>query len=117
METSILKSVRKVLGVSPDDTSFDEDLLMNINATFSTLQQLGVGPLSGFMIEGDTERWADFDVSSVLLNQVKLYVFLATKIIFDPASSPHAHNALKEQLDEKGWRLQVQAEDERAANA
>lgn len=117
MEKSILKSTRKVLGLHPNDDSFDEDLMMHINATFSTLQQLGVGPSVGFMIEDDTAEWSDYDVSMVLLNQVKIYMFLAIKIIFDPADSPHAQATLKEQLDEKGWRLSVQAEDERAVNA
>lgn len=117
MEKSILKSTRKVLGLHPTDDSFDDDLLIHINATFSTLQQLGVGPLEGFMIEDDSSLWEEFAVSPVILNQVKLYMFLAIKIIFDPAASPHAQNSLKEQLDEKGWRLQVQAEDERAVNA
>ena len=112
MEKSILKSTRKVLGLHPTDVSFDDDLLIHINATFSTLQQLGVGPLGGFMIEDETTLWDEFPVSMVLLNQVKLYMFLAIKIIFDPAASPHAQKALEEQLAEKGWRLQVQSEDE-----
>lgn len=117
MEKSILKSAKKLLGIHPTDLSFDDDLLIHINATFATLQQLGVGPLEGFMIEDDSTLWGEFDVSPVILNQVKLYMFLAIKIIFDPAASPHAQTSLTEQLAEKGWRLQVQAEDERAVNA
>ena len=117
MEKSILKSTRKVLGLHPNDDSFDEDLLMHVNAVFATLQQLGVGPLEGFMIEDDSTLWEEFPISMVLLNQVKVYMFLAIKIIFDPAGSPHAQTSLTEQLNEKGWRLQVQAEDERAVNA
>lgn len=117
MEKSILKSVKKLLGIHPTDPSFDDDLLMHINATFGTLEQLGVGPIGGYMIEDDEPEWTDFEVSPVILNQVKMYMFLAIKIIFDPAASPHAQTSLTEQLAEKGWRLQVQAEDERAVNA
>lgn len=117
MEKSILKSTKKVLGIHPEDTSFDEDLVMHINSVFSTLQQIGVGPDAGFMIEDAADEWDDFDVSLVILNQVKIYMFLETKILFDPPTSSFALDALKDQREEKKWRLQVQAEDERAVMA
>lgn len=40
-EPSILRSVKKVIGVDPDDLHWDVDLLMHINTAFSVLAQLG----------------------------------------------------------------------------
>ena len=53
MENSILLSTKKVLNVSPDDPSFDMDILTFINSAFSTLHDLGVGPVGGL---GRAER-------------------------------------------------------------
>lgn len=44
MNDSILTSIKKLLGIGEDDTSFDTDILLHINSTFSVLTQLGIGP-------------------------------------------------------------------------
>ena len=54
MEQSILKSTKKILGIAEDYTVFDLDIITHINSAFSTLTQLGVGPVEGFIIEDDT---------------------------------------------------------------
>lgn len=114
MIKSILNSTKKLLNIHPDDTSFDEELLMHINSVFATLNQLGVGPDDGFYIDDADVEWDTYPVSKHILNQVKIYMGLCIRLIFDPPESSFAMDALKEQRDEKGWRLQVQAEDERA---
>ena len=60
MEQSILKSTKSNLGVGDDDTSFDAQLIPHINAAFSTLTDMGVGPQGGFVIEDDTTEWAEY---------------------------------------------------------
>jgi hypothetical protein len=55
MEQSILTSTKKILGVSANYTAFDLDIITHINSVFSTLNQLGVGPANGFMIEDSSE--------------------------------------------------------------
>ena len=50
---SILTSIKKLLGIAEDDTSFDPDIIMHINSVFMVLRQLGVGPPEGFAIEGE----------------------------------------------------------------
>ena len=47
---SILQSVKKMLGIIPEYTNFDDDIIMHINSVFMILQQLGVGPKEGFAI-------------------------------------------------------------------
>ena len=48
---SILTSIKKLLGMDPTFVAFDEDIIMHINSAFSSLSQLGVGPVEGFKIK------------------------------------------------------------------
>ena len=52
MSDSILLSTKKILGIAADYTVFDEDIILHINSVFSTLHQLGLGPVTGFVIFG-----------------------------------------------------------------
>ena len=44
METSILKTIRSMLDMDPDETAYNNDILVHINSAIMTLTQLGVGP-------------------------------------------------------------------------
>lgn len=110
MSDSILTSTKKVLGIADDYTAFDVDILMHINSVFSTLSQLGIGPETGFMIEDDTETWEDFLGTDLNLNQVKSYMYLRVRLMFDPPTTGHHVTALKEQVKEMEWRLNVHRE-------
>ena len=50
MNGSILDSIKKNLGIVPEYTAFDDQIILDINAAFSTLHQLGFGPDEGFEI-------------------------------------------------------------------
>ena len=41
---SILISIKKLLGIMPDYTNFDDDIIIHINTAFAMFNQLGVGP-------------------------------------------------------------------------
>lgn len=110
MSDSILTSTKKILQVEEDYTAFDFDILTHINSAFSTLTQLGVGPEEGFMIEDATATWDAFLGTDPRLNSVKQYVFLRVKSVFDPPQSSYAVEAMKEQIKEHEWRLNVQME-------
>ena len=84
MEESILKSTKKILGLAEDYTAFDQDVITHINASFSILNQLGVGPVESFMINDDVTVWADYDVPDNQLHLVKTYIYLKTRLLFDP---------------------------------
>lgn len=111
METSILKTVKKVLGLSPDYTAFDEDIILFVNGALSTLTQLGVGPEYGLSIENDTADWDTFLGGDPRFNMAKTYVCLKTKLAFDPPATSFAINAIEEQIKEQEWRISVQRED------
>jgi hypothetical protein len=111
MEQSILKTVKKILGVADDYTDFDLDIITHINSTFSTLEQLGVGPNGGFSIEDEEATWSDLGLTSNQLHMVKTYIFLKVKIAFDPPSTSFAIEALDKQVQEQEWRLNVNREN------
>jgi hypothetical protein len=111
METSILISTKKILGIAADYTAFDLDIITHINAAFSTLTQLGVGPENGFMIEDDTVEWADFIAVDEQYNNVKTYVYLRVRMLFDPPATSFAIDAMKSQIEELEWRLNVHREE------
>lgn len=104
---SILTSVKKMLGVVEDNVDFDDELILHINSVFPTLNQLGIGPENGFMIEDDTATWDQFLGDNLLLNDAKTYVFLRVKLLFDPAQTSYIIDALNKRADEIAWRMNV----------
>ena len=105
METSILTSIKKLLGVAEDYTEFDEDIITHINSVFLNLTQLGVGPEEGFMIKDDTAVWEDFINDSIQLQAVKTYVYLKVKLLFDPPLSSSVTESINRMIAELEWRL------------
>lgn len=105
METSILISTKKILGLASEYTAFDLDVMTHINAAFSKLTQLGVGPSTGFVIEDETSNWEDFVVSLSMTSLTKTYVYLVVRSLFDPPTTSHHLNAMKDQIAEYEWRL------------
>lgn len=110
MDNGILTSVKIQLSLMPEDDSFDDELVMYINAAFSVLTQLGVGPITGFSITGYDETWDDYVVDIVQSNMAKHYVAMKVKSMFDPPSNSTVYNKMLEQLQEYEWRLRLQAE-------
>lgn len=101
---SILKTVRQMIGPSASYDVFDTDLIININSCLSRLCQLGVGPETPFKITGDTEEWTDF-IDNGNLEEVKQYIYLKTRLIFDPPSSGTVIGLYKEEIEKLEWLL------------
>jgi hypothetical protein len=112
MDTSILNSTKKILGLVAEDTSFDLDIITQINSAFSTVHDLGVGPVEGFVIEDDEATWDEFDpaLTTVQLSQLKTYVYLKVRLAFDPPQTSYALAALQEQIREHEWRMNTRRE-------
>lgn len=109
---SILTSVKKMLGIEADYDHFDPDILMAINSVFTILAQIGVGPDDGFVIADDSATWDDFfGADGKKIDLVKSYIYLKTKLIFDPPTTGVLHEAMERQIKEFEWRLNVAGED------
>lgn len=109
---SILRSVKKVCGLLPEDNSFDEDIILHINSILSVLTQLGIGPEEGYMIEDDSSMWGNFLGNDKRFNAVKTYVHLRVRILFDPPNTSFVIDAMEKQISELEWRMSVQREGE-----
>lgn len=113
---SILVSVKKLLGIDAEYTIFDPDIIVHINTAFAILNQLGVGPEEGFMIEGVNEVWEEYIVDFNFM-MAKTFVFLKVKIAFDPPSSAALLESMNRQLDELTWRLELEAHTHTSINS
>lgn len=102
---SILTSIKKLLGIEEGYTQFDADIVININSVFSTLFQLGVGPVTCFSITGDTETWSDFLGDRTDIDLVKTYIYQKVRLVFDPPQTGYLIDAIKSQITECEWRL------------
>jgi len=107
--SSILDDVKHMLGHPPEVTAFDRDLIIFINGVFGTLTQLGVGPVNGYQITGSSNQWEEF-YTDPRLNSVMSYVFLVTKLEFDPPGTGFVTEAMNRQKLELEFRLNVMAD-------
>lgn len=107
MQDSILMTIRKLVCGDPYADHFDTDLLIHINACFSILNQLGVGPENGFVVTDDTQSWSSYIADNYILNMVKTYVTLKVKKIFDPPLTSSVLEAMDKEISQLEWRLNV----------
>lgn len=108
MEESILVSIKKLIGLAPDDNSFDTDMYIHINSALDVLSQLGVGSDSTFYIEDDSATWADFLPNDKHLHMVKTYIAAKVRKWFDPPQNGSTMEALNSSLAELEWRINVE---------
>lgn len=106
MEESILVSIKKLIGLAPEDTSFDIDLITHINSAIDVLRQLGI-EVEDFYIEDDSASWGDYLPSDKYLQKVKTYIYLKVRKWFDPPQNGTAMQALDSSIAELEWRINV----------
>lgn len=114
MIESILETIKKMLGLSKDYNSFDTDIIVHINTVLSNLTQMGIGPEQGFTITGYNETWSQFVTSNPLkTQQIKSYIYLKVKTMFDPTANSNVAEAIKNSITELEYRLYVEEENSR----
>lgn len=110
-EDPIIRTVKELCGIYPDDPSFDGQLLVFINAVIATLREIGIGPQDSYMITGE-ETWEDYlnEYELSKLQEIKTYVGFRVRMMFDPPSNSSATEAIKETIKEMEWRMFVNIE-------
>lgn len=111
---SILSSVKKLIGISEDDDSFDLDIMFNINAASSTLYQLGVLK-KPYTITSKEDLYEDLlpGAPDDIIDQVKMYLVYKTRLSFDSSTMTSAViEVVKKMIDEAEWRLREAASSE-----
>lgn len=106
-DESILDSIKKLLGISAECTSFDTDIILHINSVLAVLNQLGAGPEEGFFIFDSSAKWSDVIDDNSRLNLVKSYVYGKVKLLFDPPASSSVLGALERTVSELEWRISI----------
>lgn len=107
---SILDTIKKKLGLASDYTSFDEDIITEINNAFFSLYQLGVGPSIPYMIDDEKDSWDDFPIDKHIISAVKEYIYLSVKRNFDPPTTSSVLSSINDRISELEWRLNSEAE-------
>lgn len=110
LDSSILDDTKKLLGLDSEYDAFDKDVTININSAFAKLNQLGVGPSNVFSISGKKEVWRDFTSDSVDYGMIKMYIYLNTRLSFDLPQNSFLVSAIKEQVTELEWRMNMESE-------
>lgn len=108
---SILNTIKKLLGIDSDDDSFDVDIMAIVNSIIPVLSQMGVGPKNGFIITSTEDKWEDYiKDSDINLEGVKTYLYLRTKLIFDPPSNSTVIESFNKSISELEWRMMLAVE-------
>ena len=102
---NVLETIKKVLGIANEDSSFDNDILLYINSALGILYQLGVSEdLTDMIIDQDTS-WTEIFGERDDLEIVKTYIGLRVKSMFDPPTNSAAIEALNRIISEFEWRI------------
>jgi hypothetical protein len=108
---SILNTIKKLLGIDSEDDSFDVDVMAIINSTIPALSQMGIGPANGFIVTSADNTWNEYIGNSTInLEGVKTYLYLKTKLIFDPPTNSTVIDAFNKNLNELEWRMMLAVE-------
>ena len=104
--TSILDSIKIMLGNSVDDTNFDTELIIFINGALAIINKLGVGPI-GYKISDNSNTWDEFLGDRTDLEEVKTNVYLRVRLAFDPPQNSFLVTSIKEQIMESTWYIEL----------
>lgn len=109
LDNSILVDIRGSVGLDPNNSDFDNELIPHINASIGRLNQNGVGLY--LVVTGAEEKWSALQDPTQTdgnnyFSSVALFITLSTKILFDPPppSSVEYHAANARELL---WRLKI----------
>lgn len=112
MNENILSTIKKLIGIEENYNAYDADILIAINSAVATLSQIGIGPEDGLIVTCEN-LWYDIVGTSTNLEQVKQYVYLCVKKVFDPPQSSAVLQSYENLIKELEWRLNTIGELER----
>ena len=105
MSDSVLLSIKQMLGISPEDTSFDVNVIMSINTALTILMDLGLTEVEDQIVTSDDMTWDELLGERTDIEYVKTYVYQKVKMIFDPPTSTAAIDAMQRSISELEWRI------------
>lgn len=109
MYSDIITDIKKILGIPKHVADFDDAIIMHCNTVISALTQMGIGPKEGYELYDGTETWDDITGDHKIQN-VKTYVGLKVKLLFDPPSNATLIDSINSQLNEIEWRMRIEVD-------
>ena len=104
---SILTTVKKLIGLDEEYDAFDQDILIFINSILFELEQIGLKSKEGFVLSDKTAVWLDYTDDERVLNALKPYIYMKTKLTFDPPTSSGALDSMNRIIDRFEWRINL----------
>ena len=95
----VLTDIKKLIGFDEDYKAFDTNITIQINSALSTLYQIGVD-VTGYLTADGSEDWGDILGQNVNIEMIKNYPPLNGSIL----------EAIKEQIKEYEWRINLEVE-------
>jgi hypothetical protein len=80
---------------------------MYINTALSELIQMGIGHQDGFIVTNEVQTWNEFLDGRTDIPEVKTYVFLKVKMLFDPPTNARIMEAYESNLKQIGYRARI----------
>ena len=107
MNESILNTLKKMLGITEEQTEFDAEIIIHINSVINILHQIGVFNSADdvYSIDGPAQTWADFLTDISKFSMVKSYMFIKVKLLFDPPLNSTVISSMERQITEFEFRL------------
>lgn len=108
IDDSILLSIKKMLGMEPEFTQFDPDIILHINTIIQVLYQIGLDIPDGFTVVDQNSLWTDYIKDpryTKITSLIKQYIFMRVRMIFDPPSSATLATSIQESINEMQWRI------------
>ena len=104
---SVLSDVKAFCGISWDNYDFDVELRSFINAALSTLTELGVDVKT--YVTNQEIDWPQV-FAGAFPEEVKPFVYLKVRQLFDPPQNAFLVSAIDKQLQELAWRINIHVE-------
>jgi hypothetical protein len=87
MTDKILATIKKMLDLNAEESTFDEQILVFINEAILSLKKLDVIPETNIVIVDAETDWAALEIMAMLLYSATTYIFLSVRLIFDPPTN------------------------------
>lgn len=111
MADKILEDIKLDLGLPEDYDIFNPSIRRHINSAFGRAAGLGLGPPQGFRVVTGDETWEEFISDREDMDEVKAFIFLQTKLFFDPPATSFHIAAIEQQINKLEWTLNAKRED------
>ena len=104
---SVLADVKAFNGIAWDNYDFDIELRIYINAALNTLTELGVD-VKAYVTNQEIDWPQVFE--HAFPEEVKPFVYLKVRQLFDPPQNAFLVSAIDKQLQELAWRINIHVE-------